>query len=147
VRRRVSAGWEIERVKRTLEELLGLLADAGEPASGWSPAVDLLEASDRYTVRVDLPGVSSEDVVVTLRDQELRISGKKQNGVGPQPRRRCHRMERGFGPFTVEVLLPGPVHANASSARLRDGVLEVRVPRELERRSSVFTITVEDEEP
>jgi HSP20 family protein len=147
MRRRVSAGWEVEQIQRQLEELLGLLASAGETSSGWSPPLDLLEYPNSYTVRVDLPGVKPADLVITLRDQELHIAGRKQHSVEENQRRHCHQVERGFGPFAVEVLLPGPVRAGSARARLRDGVLEVSLPRVADRRSSVYTIPVQDEEP
>jgi HSP20 family protein len=147
MRRRVSTGWELELIQRQLDELLGLLASAGETVSGWSPPLDLLVHPDCYTVRVDLPGVGGADLVITLRDQKLHIAGRKQPGAEEKRRRHCHQVERGFGPFAVEVLLPGPVRAGSASARLRDGVLEVKLPRVADRRSSVYTIAVQDEEP
>ena len=147
MRRRISAGWELEQIQRQLEELLALFASAGETASVWSPPLDLLEDPKSFTVRVDLPGVKSGDLAITLRDQELRIAGRKPHSIEENRRRHCHQVERGFGPFAVEVLLPGPVRAGAASARLRDGVLEVSLPRVADRRSSIYTIPLQDEEP
>ncbi len=147
MRRRISAGRELEQIQRQIEDLLGLFASAGEEASAWSPPLDVLENSTSFTVRLDLPGVKPADLVVTLRDQELRIAGRKQPSIEENRRRRCHQVERGFGPFAVEVLLPAPVLAGSAVARLRDGVLEVRLPRVADRRSSTFTIPLKDEAP
>jgi len=147
MRRRVSTGWELEEINRQLEELLELFASAGDSGSAWSPPLDLLEDAHRFTVRVDLPGVKSSDLTITLRDHELRIAGRKQHSIEENRRRHCLQVERGFGPFAVEVRLPGPVHATSATARLRDGVLEVSLPRIADPRSSVFTIPLQDEEP
>lgn len=56
-------------------------------------------------------------------------------------------MERGFGAFSVEVVLPGPVRPDTTTAVVRAGVLEITLPRLRERRDSLYTIPVTDEEP
>lgn len=148
MRRRISAGWELELIQRHLEELLSLLAvprGAGEAAL--SPVVDLRQNEDQFMVQVDVPGVAAGDIAVTLRHRELRISGRKLPAGRPARKGHCHHMERGFGTFSVEVLLPGPVRAAAATASMRAGVLEITLPRVKERRDSVFTINVTDEEP
>ncbi|HUK12223.1 MAG TPA: Hsp20/alpha crystallin family protein [Thermoanaerobaculaceae bacterium] len=148
MRRRVSSGWELVQIQRRLDELLGMLAAPVEAANrGWAPTVDLLQQESRYVVRADLPGVDPSELVITLREQELRLAGRKLPDAETSQHRRCHQMERGFGTFAVEVALPGPVEPHGSTARLHDGVLEISLPRLVERRSSVYTIPVLDEGP
>ncbi len=148
MRRRVSSGWELELIQRHLVELLGLLAvPRGATQAGFSPPVDLQEGADRYVVRVDLPGVAASELALTLRERELRIAGRKQPGLGQAGKGRCHHMERGFGAFSVEVVMPGPVRPDTTTAVLRAGVLEISLPRVHERRNSLYTIKVTDEEP
>ena len=148
MRRRLSSGLELELIQRHLNELLNLLAGARGPAeTGFAPAVDVQEATDSYVVRVDLPGVPASELVITLRQRELRISGRKLPGSEQADKGHCHHMERGFGAFSVEVVLPGPVRPDTSTATLRAGVLEIALPRIRESRGSLYTITVTDEEP
>ena len=148
MRRRISSGAEIELVRRHLDELLTLLAAPPQAQeTGFSPAVDLSETDDRYLITVDVPGVPASEIVVTLRDRELRIAGRKVPRGDRSHRRHCHHMERGFGTFAVEVVLPGPVHPDAATATLNAGVLAITLARLAERRSTVHTITVTGEEP
>ncbi len=149
MRRRISSGVELELVQRHLDGLLRLLAAPPQAQeTGFSPAVDLREAQDRYVVLVDAPGVPASEIVITLRDRELRIAGHKLPGGDRSHRRRCHHMERGFGPFAVEVVLPGPVHPDTVRATLSAGVLTITLPRLSERRNTAHTIAViEEEEP
>jgi len=148
VRRRVTSGWELELIQRHLDELLRLLATPRTPAeSGFAPAVDLQQGAERYVVRVDLPGVAASELAITLRQRELRIAGRKLPGNEQAAKGHCHHMERGFGPFSVEVLLPGPVRPDTSNATLRAGVLEIILPRIRESRGSLYRIALTDEEP
>ncbi len=147
MRRRITSGAELALVQRHLEELLALLAVAPDtPQTGFSPAVDLRESPDRYTVLVDLPGVPAGEIVVTLRDRELRIAGRKPSGGSHAHRRHCHHMERGFGAFAVEVVLPGPVHPESATAELAAGVLTITLPRQSERRHVRHTLPVKGDE-
>jgi len=146
MRRRISSGVELELVQRHLDELLTLLAAPSQAQeTGFSPAVDLREADDRYVVLVDVPGVPAPEIVITLRDRELRIAGRKLPGGDRSHSRHCHHMERGFGTFAVEVVLPGPVHPDAARAALKAGVLVITLPRLSERRNTAHTIVVSEE--
>src|SRR3954449_6323886 len=44
--------------------------------TGWSPAIDVLQQDDDLVVRAELPGVSPEDVDITVQNGVLTISGK-----------------------------------------------------------------------
>ncbi len=148
MRRRSTPGAELAQVQRHLEELLELLAVAPQaPPSGFSPAVDLRESAAAYTVVVDLPGVPGSEGVVTLCDRELRITGHKPPRGTRSHHRHCHHMERGFGAFAVEIVVPGPVHPEAARAVLKAGVLAVTLPRLQERRHTEHALPVREEEP
>jgi HSP20 family protein len=147
MRRRVSSGLELEIVQRHLDELITLLAAPPQVQdTGFSPAIDLREADGRYVVLVDVPGVPTSEIVVTLRDRELRIAGRKLPGGERSHHRHCHHMERGFGTFAVEVMLPGPVQPETAKAILNAGVLVIILPRLSERRNTAHTIAVTEEE-
>ncbi|HPC82848.1 MAG TPA: Hsp20/alpha crystallin family protein [Thermoanaerobaculaceae bacterium] len=148
MRRRIPSGLELEHLRRHVAELLDMLATIDGPAEGgWTPPVDILALPDRFVVRVDLPGVGREAIAITLSGDELRVSGCKPAPKQPVPHRRFHAVERGFGPFELEIPLPGPVASGAARARLRHGVLEIELPRLHERRRASYTISIHDEEP
>lgn len=147
MRRRIASGSELERLRRHIDNLFSLLVQRAETSGeNWSPAVDLMELTDRYVVRVDIPDVDGDRLEVRLVNRELHISGHKghrRNSGG----RRYHRVERGVGPFSVEILLPSPVDPAGSTAKLRAGVLEVSLPLLYGRRDAVHGIAVVEEEP
>ncbi len=99
---------------------------AGE--CSWAPRVDVRELDDRYVVQADLPGVSKDEIEVTLENDVLTISGERKldevkNGD------RVHRHERFHGKFTRSMTFPGDVDADAVKAGFKDGVLQVEIEK------------------
>lgn len=95
--------------------------------TGWTPAVDLLETAEHYTVLVELPGLRRDDIQIQLRDGRLTISGVRREREAPLEQ--VHRIERGHGQFSRTFQLPVPVDAERITADLRDGVLVVKCPK------------------
>lgn len=98
------------------------------------PPTDVCECEQGYVVRMELAGVSSEDVEVHLSGSVLTVRGCR-----PDPsiagRKAFLQMEIDSGPFSRQITLPGPIDAEQAEARLEDGMLEIRVPRAAETRS------------
>lgn len=97
--------------------------------AAWIPAVDISERADAYLVTVEIPGVRTGDVGITLEDGLLTIQGARQAPPGAAGEK-MHRSERRYGVFHRSVTLPGS-HASAdkTEARARDGVLRILVPK------------------
>ncbi len=143
-------GIELERLRDRVGQLFAALQEAAEevapPDPGtWSPVVDLCEESDTVVVRIELPGVSVEQVEVVLTNTHLRVSGVRKRSV---PRGRIVHLcsERAYGHFNRAVPLRWPVRANEATASLCGGVLTVRLPKLNDRRGAAFQITVKDDD-
>jgi HSP20 family protein len=94
----------------------------------WAPDVDLMESKDGYTLRAELPGVSKEDVKVTLAEAVLTLSGEKKFEQEVK-NENFHRSERVYGKFSRSFRLPHPIDADKIQAEYRDGVLTLTVPK------------------
>lgn len=92
------------------------------------PAMDVEEDTDRITIRTELPGVTKEDVNVTLEDGVLTITGEKRSDRQTKERS-YHLVERSFGSFQRSFVLPNGVDADKAQASFTDGVLEVKIPK------------------
>jgi HSP20 family protein len=148
MKKRILCAWEIERLQHSLDELLELLSSTRSSAeAAWSPLVDVIEHSDRFVVRVDLPGVERDTLTLGLCDTRLTIAGNKQLTMRRSGARRCLHMERGYGTFELDIPLPGPVSPSKSHATLRAGVLEIVLERIPDRRRTAHTIPLSCEEP
>jgi HSP20 family protein len=113
---------------RLFEEELGPAALGEEQPY---PLVDVVEAQDEILIRADMPGTDKEAIELYGAPNFVVIRGNKR------ARRETSsflRVERSFGPFQRLVVLPIPGDPSKIHARYDRGVLEVRVPKVLDRR-------------
>ena len=94
----------------------------------WMPRADLTEIEDSFVLSVDLPGIAPDDVDVTLEDDTLTISGKRDS-TRELSEGRVHRIERSYGRFLRTVRFSVPVDANGIDATFDNGVLTVTIPK------------------
>ena len=81
-------------------------------------------------VRLELPGVSSEEIRVNVDRDRVRVSGVRRSPDGVSIRR-LHQAEIAFGPFERSVQISTPFDRDRVTARLEDGFLEVSVPKRI----------------
>ncbi len=91
----------------------------------WVPLADVSEADDAYVAKLDLPGVSKDQVDIQLQDRELVITGEIPETEEGRP----HRRSRRTGRFEFRTYLPGDVNPDGVNAQLSDGVLTVTIPK------------------
>jgi HSP20 family protein len=103
-------------------------AAAGAAPLFGQPATDIKETSQAYLLDVELPGLTSDDIEVSIQGDLLNVCGHKaetRDDAGAAYRiseRRFGRFERGFP-------IPADVERNKIDAHFRDGVLKVTLPR------------------
>ena len=102
----------------------------------WQPDVDVFETEKSMVVRVELAGVSGDDLRVTVDGETLRISGVR---VAPEPTDvlRLHQMEIASGPFERRLRIPMAFERDGVTAHLADGFLTVTLPKRVPVRRQV----------
>ena len=122
-----------DRVGQLMNLAFGsLMPDTVAADLPWVPNADLSETDDAYMARVELPGVSKDQINVEIQDRELVISGEIPEPEDEEGRR--HRSTRRTGRFEYRADLPGDINPEQVSARLSDGVLTVMVPKSEEAK-------------
>jgi HSP20 family protein len=94
----------------------------------WQPDVDVFETEKEIVVRVDLAGVRSSDLRVTVDGSMLRISGVRVSGDSSEVKR-LHQMEIATGPFERRVRVPVAFDRERVVAHLSDGFLTVSLSK------------------
>ncbi|MBE7520237.1 MAG: Hsp20/alpha crystallin family protein [Thermoflexaceae bacterium] len=113
----------------------------GSLAVEWNPRCDVSEGDDAIIIHAELPGVAAQDMEVTVLDSTLRIRGEKRGEKKEEEKGRTYS-ERFFGSFERTIAIPATVDASKIEATLKDGVLEVKLPRTLPVEPAEKKITI-----
>ena len=139
--------WTLGSINRQLENwadraLGGSVVADLEPRLALTPRIDFAETEKGYELTADLPGMDEDSVDVSVADDVLTIKGERsyeQESDG----RNVHLSERGFGSFKRSFSLPDNLDQNDISARLKNGVLEIHLPKSKEVTSPSRSIKVQ----
>ncbi len=112
-----------------------------EKSSQWLPAVDITEDTESIRIHAELPGLKKEDVKITLRDGVLSIQGERKFS-DEKKKENYYRLERSYGVFTRSFSLPTTVDSEKVQASMKDGVLELVVPKKPEAKEKEISINV-----
>ena len=94
----------------------------------WMPAVDIREADDHLLVTAELPGLTRDDVNITLENNVLTLTGERKFEKEAKEEN-FHRVERSYGAFTRSFALPNNVDPEKVDAAFKDGVLNIRIAK------------------
>jgi len=120
----------VNRLHSDLDRLFDFgIQDAQEAVTDWLPAVDISEEEDRFVLTADLPGVSPDDIEITMENGVLTLQGERSSEHTDE-QKGYRRTERVVGKFHRRFSLPETADDNSVSARNRNGVLELVIPKQ-----------------
>jgi HSP20 family protein len=121
-----------DRVTRIFEDVLTRPRWGGEhedlTARQWSPPVDIFETSASMVIRLEVPGIEQQALDVEIKDNNLIVQGDRR--FEEVEGRNYHRVERAYGTFRREFSVPMLVREDQIHAVLKNGVLEITLPKE-----------------
>ena len=114
----------------------------------WQPPADVHETAAGVLIKMELAGVTAEDLQVSLSadGRRLTVSGVRAERQDERLERKgCHQLEIYFGPFERTFPLPpeSDIDRDAISASLRDGFLVIALPRRARQELPSRTIPIE----
>ena len=109
--------------------------------NAWSPALDVYDEKDAFTVNLEAPGLTKEDFAISWHDGVLSITGERREAPRPEGTT-CFRRERVHGRFARSVSLPAGVQSDKIAAAYRDGVLTVTLPKAEEAKPKQIEVSV-----
>src|SRR5262245_57475402 len=132
-------GPQIRDDRLSREGALPLSDRREQGARPWTPAIDILESGDQYILRADLPGTEADDIELRVHDGTLILKGHRRSGGDERPEQ-VLRAERPRGAFAHSFRLPSGVDQAGFRAWLKNGVLEVILPKTREAKTRAIRI-------
>lgn len=135
-------------MERMFEDFLpGSYFSAPEGESSQSqalmPAMDVHEEEDHYEILADMPGVNAKDLEISLSNGMLHIVGRPQPKETKEEKNgQVLRFERSHGWFERSFSLPPEVDADKIKADLKDGVLNLKLPKSEKARKETRKIPI-----
>jgi len=79
-------------------------------------------------VKAELPGMKKEDIDISLTEDTITLSGEKRKEEKVE-KKDYYSLERSYGSFKRSFSLPAEIQTEKASAKFKDGVLEIRMPK------------------
>lgn len=108
----------------------------------WTPKIDIKDKDGQYLIRADVPGVNPKDIEINLENGILSIKGKKESET-KEEKTDYVRIERSSGSFYRSFNLPDAGDSSKITAKSKNGVLEITVPKN--NKSSSQKIQIKEE--
>lgn len=151
VREKMYPETRLEEWDRYIDRLFHHPFSLMRPSSLWddfskleelSPSVDIFEEGNDLVVKAELPGMTKDDVKITITENLITLTGEKKHEetITKEDYQWC---ECSYGSFTRSFRLPDNVNIDEAKAEFRDGVLRVRLPKTHEVEKTQKTIPIE----
>jgi HSP20 family protein len=117
-----------DQLRRGMDQLFERAGAGTARRAGAFPPVNLYETKDGYVLTAELPGVSADELEISIERNRLTLGG--QRAIERPQDASVHRAERASGSFRRTVELPNEVDADKAEASHRNGVLMLRLPKQ-----------------
>ena len=115
-----------EKMNRLVEDVV--IEPPLVPMDVAAPLADVKETNKEVIVTMDLPGVEKEDINIFVSEDSLEVKAE-QKKVTEEKEEDFYRRERTYSRLERVLKLPAEVKSDETKASLKDGVLEVRLPK------------------
>ncbi|MCO6413457.1 MAG: Hsp20/alpha crystallin family protein [Thiogranum sp.] len=93
-----------------------------------APKVDLIDKDSEILLRAEVPGVTKDNLEVTMTDDSVTIRGTSQHEE-KEEEGDYYYSETSRGEFSRSVTLPAHVDGSKATATYKDGILELTLPK------------------
>lgn len=102
--------------------------EVAAPFKGLSPSVDVIDREKEVLVRAEVPGITKDDLEVSLCDNRVTIHGSTRHEEKGE-KGDYYRRELSSGSFSRTLTLPAEVDGTKAKATFKDGILELTLPK------------------
>ena len=129
-------------LEHQLDRLFGGDVMSAQGTSGtWIPPVDISETDTAYILEADLPGMTKDDISVTVLEDRITLKGNRTREEKHEEKG-YRRFERAEGSFERSFRINGGVDADHIDAKFENGVLTVTLPKPEEAKPRQIEVHV-----
>ncbi|HXS13505.1 MAG TPA: Hsp20/alpha crystallin family protein [Acidobacteriaceae bacterium] len=103
------------------------------------PAVDVYEDSQKVLLKLEVPGIRTEDLDIRVEGRTLTVRGERKF-ESEEKEENFHRIERRYGSFVRSFTLPATVDTDSIDAQSADGVLTISLTKKEEAKPKQITV-------
>jgi HSP20 family protein len=140
--------FELENIQKQMNQLFDFSLSRGPGGDTtllggqWAPAVDVYDSKDNLLVKADLPGLTKDEIEVSIQENHLVLKGEKKKDHEIKEEN-YFKTERYYGSFFRTIPLPSEIDAAKVEAKYQDGVLTLTLPKKEEAKPKQITINVQ----
>ncbi len=106
----------------------------------WNPNIDISESEEVFEVVAEIPGMSKEDIKISIKENVLTLTGEKKQEEKTD-KKNFHRAERMYGQFQRSFQLPNTVKSDDIKAKYENGVLNITIPKAEEVKPKEISVS------
>ncbi|WP_422930889.1 Hsp20/alpha crystallin family protein [Singulisphaera sp. PoT] len=131
---------------RDLQREMGRIFETLEPFQPWRlvrqfPAINLYDVGDHYVLSAQLPGMTAEDLDLSITGETLTMKGDRKRAEGV-PDESFRRQERQFGRWMRSIALPDRIDGSQVTASFAHGILTIKLPKAESAKPRHISVTV-----
>lgn len=130
-----------DKINRLFKDAFNDFDQGSDPLTSWYPATDIFETKDDYVFKLEVPGLSKDDVNIELNDNTLTIKGEKKEEKEIK-KENYHRIESSSGKFSRSFTLPRNIDTKKVNAHMENGILELRVAKAEDKKAKAIPINI-----
>lgn len=136
----------LQGVRNEFDRLLdrvwhGGLSTAPLDGQDWAPSIDVVEGPEAYNLRLEAPGMTAEEIDVSILGNVLTVKGCKKPARTPREDERTLRTECRYGSFCRRIELPSAVSEDGIVATCKLGVLDLTLPKKPEAKGRTVKVS------
>lgn len=133
-----------QAMDRLLEDSFVRAPQSADGGGSATPAMDIIETSDKIGIKATLPGVKPEDVDINITSEGVVIKGEVKSETETMEanyvRRECH-----YGTFSRSIPLPAGLKIDKAEANMENGILTLDIPKAEEVKPRSIKIKAKSE--
>lgn len=121
---------------------------AMKKVSTWRPAVEIKQSENDYMVKVQLPGVKKDDIVVELDNDFMTITAEIEEEQEEKEQKdknlKYHTCEFRYGKYKRTISFDQPIRSEEAVANYKNGVLNIKLPKQKSEEAKVRKLEIQE---